>query len=156
SASSRSPRPRIRTEPCSATTARSALRCPAAQLAGSAPVSARTTGGLPGCSSTSVKDAKDECDMSVSLQSISANKHRLGRFGRAGAQEVVAAVGKLVPVDLAGRELPVAITNGRIGGARVVAAHYDRDRRGQLLRGRPVQGVREIVVRGHAVVPVGG
>src|SRR6478672_10177947 len=94
--------------------------------------------------------------MSVSLQSISANKHRLGRLGRAGAQEVVAAVGKLVPVDLAGHELPVAITNGRIGGGRVVGGHYDRDRRGQFLRGRAVQGVREIAVRGHAVVPVGG
>ena len=54
---------------------------------------------------------------------MSANKHCLGRQGRAGAQEVVAAVGELVPVDLAGREPPVAITDGGIGGGRVVGGH---------------------------------
>ena len=54
---------------------------------------------------------------------MGANQHRLGRIGRAGAQEIVAAVGELVPVDLAGHESPVAIADGGIGGGRVVGGH---------------------------------
>src|SRR6266513_2333939 len=52
SAASRSPRPRTRSDPCSATKARSASRCSAAQRAASPDASVRSTGGLPGRRST--------------------------------------------------------------------------------------------------------
>ena len=68
----------------------------------------------------------------------------------------MAAVGELMQVDLIGQEAPIAVAAGEIPGVRVVGGHHHGDRRGQLHRGRVVQGVGEIAVRGHAVVPVGG
>ncbi len=65
--SSRSPRPRMSTRPCSATTARSASRCAAAQPAAPPVTSARRSGGLPGCSSTSTIDAVEVDDISISF-----------------------------------------------------------------------------------------
>src|SRR5436309_5550337 len=63
SAASRSPRPRTRSEPCSATAARSASRCSAAQRGASPVASARSIGGLPGCSSTLSSEVGDEDDI---------------------------------------------------------------------------------------------
>ena len=68
----------------------------------------------------------------------------------------MATAAELVQVDLLGQELPIAVAVGEIRGVRVVGGHHHGDRCGQLHRGRAVQGVGEIAVGGHAVVPVGG
>src|SRR6266536_5333880 len=65
SAASRKPRPRTKTEPCSATTASSASRCLVAHLGASSVTSADSTGGLPGCRSTSRSGAGDEDNISA-------------------------------------------------------------------------------------------
>src|SRR5260370_42264145 len=62
SAASRSPRPRTRSDPCSATKARSALRCSDAQRSASPVTSTRRIGGLPGCRSTLGGEVGDEED----------------------------------------------------------------------------------------------
>src|SRR5947207_15237387 len=69
SAAPLSVRPRTRTEPCAATTARSASRCADAQRAASPGASTRSIGGFPDCTSTSSSDAGDSDDISVSFQS---------------------------------------------------------------------------------------
>jgi hypothetical protein len=40
----------------------------------------------------------------MSLQAMGVDKHRFGRLGRTGAQEVVAAVDELMQVDLIGQK----------------------------------------------------
>src|SRR5213593_805788 len=68
SAASRSPRPRTRSEPCSATAARSASRCSAAQRGASSVASTRSIGGFPGRRSTLSVEVGDEDDISISFQ----------------------------------------------------------------------------------------
>src|SRR5438132_3881708 len=70
SAASRSPRPRTRSEPCSATAARSASRCSAAQRGASPVASTRSIGGFPGRRSTLSSEVGDEDDISISFQSL--------------------------------------------------------------------------------------
>src|SRR5206468_12139156 len=70
SATSRSLRPRTRSEPCSTTAARSASRCSAAQRGASSGASTRSIGGFPGRTSTLSSEVGDEYDISISLQSL--------------------------------------------------------------------------------------
>src|SRR5438067_9631450 len=75
SAASRSPRPRTRSAPCSATKARSALRRSAAQRAASPVASTRRIGGLPGCRSTLSSEVGDEYVISVPPFASSSGSH---------------------------------------------------------------------------------
>src|SRR6266567_1413721 len=70
SAASRSPRPRTRSEPCSATAARNASRCSAAQRGASPVASTCSIGGVPGRRSTLSSEVGDEDDISISFQSL--------------------------------------------------------------------------------------
>src|SRR5436309_9966926 len=70
SAASRSPRPRTRSEPCSATAARRASRCSAAQRGASPVASTRSIGGFLGRRSTLSSEVGDEDDISISFQSL--------------------------------------------------------------------------------------
>src|SRR6266446_1557624 len=91
SAASRSPRPRTRSDPCSVTKARSALRCSDAQRSASPVTSTRRIGGLPGCRSTlgsevgdEDNDLADNDDISNSpFQSIVAARDEEDRSGTA-------------------------------------------------------------------------
>src|SRR5256712_2394599 len=69
-ATSRNPKPRTRSEPCSTTAARKASRCSAAQRGASSGASTRSSGGLPGCTFTLSAEVGDEDDISISLQSL--------------------------------------------------------------------------------------
>ena len=62
-------------------------------------------------------------------------------LGRTGAQEVVAAVGELVQVDLVGQQPPLAVPPGEAGRARVVGGDDHGDRRRQLRGGWVVERV---------------
>src|SRR5256712_9141620 len=81
SATSRSPRPRTRSEPCSATAARSASRCSAAQRGASPVASTRSIGGFPGRRSTSSSEVGDEDDTSISFQSLLPAVDQRGQIG---------------------------------------------------------------------------
>ncbi len=126
--------------------------------------SARSIGGLPGCSSISSSDARGDDDIWVpfSLTVMVRNQHSGGlqdglpRLGRTGTREVVAAVGELVQVDVLGQQLPVAVAcpEPRRGG--VVRSDHHGDRRGQPFRCRVIQDLGEIAVRRHVVVAVRG
>src|SRR5215472_10452179 len=72
SAASRSARPRTKSDPCSATKARSALRCSAAQRAALPDASACSTGGLPGCKSTLNNEVVGEFVISASPFALSS------------------------------------------------------------------------------------
>src|SRR5438093_12153871 len=69
-ATSRNPRPRTRSEPCSTTVARSASRCSAAQRGASPAASTRSIGGFPGRTSTLSSEVGDVDDISISFQSL--------------------------------------------------------------------------------------
>ncbi|CAK7282745.1 hypothetical protein SGPA1_20720 [Streptomyces misionensis JCM 4497] len=83
-------------------------------------------------------------------------QHGPRRLGRPGAREVVAPVGEFVQLHLFGQAQPVPVERCGSGGVRVVGRDDHGDRRGQPGRLRGAQGRAEVVVRGHAVVPVGG
>src|SRR5437899_11543984 len=70
SATSRNLRPRTRSEPCSATAARSASRGSAAQRGASSVASIRSIGGFLGRTSTLSSEVGDEDDISISFQSL--------------------------------------------------------------------------------------
>src|SRR5713226_5728244 len=70
SATSRNPRPRTRSEPCSTTAAPSASRCSAAQRGASLVASTRSIGGFPGRTSTLSREVGDEDGISISFQSL--------------------------------------------------------------------------------------
>src|SRR5437867_6023034 len=72
-------RPRTRSAPCSATKARSAFLCSAAQRAGSPAALAKSIGGLPGSRSTLSSEVEDE-------EVISAPERLGHRPARAGAR----------------------------------------------------------------------
>src|SRR5437899_5049861 len=67
SAASRSPRPRTRSEPCSATAARSASPCSAAQRGASPVASTCSIGGVPGRRSTLSSEVGDEDDILLKM-----------------------------------------------------------------------------------------
>src|SRR5260370_12645284 len=69
-ATSRNPRPRTRSEPCSTTVARKASRCSATQRGASSAASARSIGGLPGRTSTLSSKVGDEDDISISFHLV--------------------------------------------------------------------------------------
>src|SRR5436309_7474706 len=69
-ATSRNPRPRTRSEPCSTTAARSASRCSAAQRGASSVASTRSIGGFPARTSTLSVEVGDEDNISISFQSL--------------------------------------------------------------------------------------
>src|SRR6266516_3590082 len=81
SVASRSPRPRTRSDPCSATKARSALRCSDAQRAASPVASTRRIGGLPGCRSTLSSKVGDE-DVIAALRFPERQAYRYARSDR--------------------------------------------------------------------------
>src|SRR5713226_9260852 len=65
---SRNPRPRTRSEPCSTTAARKTSLCSAAQRGPSSVASTRSIGGFPACTSTLSVEVAGEDDMSISFQ----------------------------------------------------------------------------------------
>src|SRR5213083_1811493 len=67
SATSRSPRPRSMSEPCSATAARSASRRSATQCNASLVASTRSIGGFPDCTSTLSSEVEDEDEDDISI-----------------------------------------------------------------------------------------
>src|SRR5437867_7005453 len=67
-ATSRNPKPRMRSEPCWTTAARKSSRCSAAQRGASSGASTRSIGGLPGCTSTLSVEVGDEDDIQISFQ----------------------------------------------------------------------------------------
>src|SRR2546429_211830 len=99
SAASRSPRPRTRSDPCSATKARSASRCSAAQRAASPAASVRSTGGLPGCRSTLSSEVGGEYVISAPPFAASSGR-RAGRRAAADWDGRRTHSGALRPVFL--------------------------------------------------------
>src|SRR5438093_2597396 len=90
SPTSRNPRPRTRSEPCSTTAACSASRCSAAQRGASPVASTRSIGGFPGLRSRLSNEVADDVDILISFHTLilarrsDAPSIKLARSARTG------------------------------------------------------------------------